>query len=114
MVISEAGYVPFLTELTTIDTYGLCDRRLAQTKGTRGSLGLSLHWNMDDPGTRYILARHPDIIVYGPEKEDLGPIWLDRYVRVATVQNRMHIYARKDSTAVDIYMPSSGPGAQTP
>ncbi len=96
MVISEGGYVPFLTGLTTIDTYGLCNRELAAIEGTRGRLGLKMHWKHDDPATQYVLSRKPDIIVRGPQEVAAPCLW-DRFDRVAICDGGMHIYARRNT-----------------
>jgi len=94
LVVSEGGYIPLLTGLRAIDTYGLCNRELAAMEGTRSRLGLKLHWTPEDPGTRYILSRNPDIIVLGPGRE-ARPNLLDRFDHAATCDGSMQIYLRR-------------------
>jgi len=100
ITVSEAGYIPFLTDLISIDTYGLCNYELARIEGTRGRLGLKVHWGDDrDPAYRYIQGRKPDLIVMGPTREPAPPA-LGDYDYLISPEDRMHIYLRRGSQAL--------------
>jgi hypothetical protein len=101
MAIQEAGYIPFLTGLAAIDTYGLCDRELARVEGRRNRLGLIHTWDRSEPGTRYILSRRPDVLVIGPcGLPEVPQRILDHYLLVASPQKRMFVFRREDSPLV--------------
>jgi hypothetical protein len=102
MAVQEAGFMPFLSGLTAIDTYGLCDRRLARLPGPRNRLGLKISWDPAEPGVQYILSRRPDLIVVGPHLDwaDAPPRFLGDYLLAATPEAGINIFRREDSTRV--------------
>jgi len=102
IVVAEGGFIPYLTDLHTIDTYGLCNRKLAHIDGLRGALGLKLTWDLTQPGSRYIASLKPDILVVGPGPRSDNPdtIWNDWHYAATTPSGRMHIYVRTDSDAL--------------
>lgn len=102
MAVEEAGYMPFLTRLATIDTYGLCNRRLARIEGHRNRLGLKLTWDPSEPGVQYILSQKPDIIVVGPviDWANAPDRFLGEYRLAASPQPGLNVFRREDSTRV--------------
>ena len=102
IAVEEAGYMPFLTQLTTIDTYGLCNRHLARIEGRRNRLGLKLTWDSSEPGVQYILSRKPDIIVVGPVVDWAAAPdrFLGDYRLAASPQPGLNVFRREDSTKV--------------
>ncbi len=102
IAIQEAGFIPFLTQLKAIDTYGLCNRELARMDGFRTSLGLELNWNPNEPGTRYILSRKPDAIVVGPCSDwaSAPERFLDTYLLAATPRAGFNVFRREDSERI--------------
>ena len=102
IAVEEAGYMPFLTELTSIDTYGLCNRRLARIDGRRNRLGLKLTWDPAEPGVQYILSLRPDIIVVGPviDWANAPDRFLGTYRLAASPQPGLNVFRREDSTKV--------------
>jgi hypothetical protein len=102
MAVQEAGFMPFLSGLTAIDTYGLCDRRLARLPGQRNRLGLKLAWDPAEPGVQYILSRKPDLIVVGPSRDwaEAPPRFLGCYRLAATPETGINVFRREDSTRV--------------
>ncbi|MBA4386759.1 MAG: hypothetical protein C0404_02190 [Verrucomicrobia bacterium] len=95
IVVKEAGFIPLLTNMHTIDTYGLCNRELAHAKGLRGKMGLKILWSLDDEATRLVLAHNPGFIVYGPESNWTPPqVFLKDFRLVATPEPGMFIFAR--------------------
>ena len=102
IVVAEGGFIPYLTDLHTIDTYGLCNRELAHIDGLRGALGLKLTWDLTQPGSRYIASLKPDILVVGPGPRSDNPdtIWNDWRYAATTPSGRMHIYVRTGSEAL--------------
>ncbi len=93
--------MPFLTELTAIDAFGLCNRELAHVEGRRNRLGLMPTWDREEPGTRDILSRKPDVIVIGPSSLTHAPQRaLGSYLLAATPQARIFIFRREDSLLV--------------
>ncbi|MFC1462626.1 hypothetical protein ACFLQU_03380 [Verrucomicrobiota bacterium] len=102
IVVAEGGFIPFLTDLHTIDTYGLCNYELARIEGLRGGLGLKITWELDQPGSRYIASLRPDILVLGPGPRSNNPdtVWDDWHYAATTPSGRMHIYVRSGSDAL--------------
>ena len=102
MAVQEAGFIPLLTDLRAIDTYGLCNADLAHMEGPRCRLGLKLTWGPEEPGTRYILGRRPDIIVVGPVLDwmQAPSRFLGNYLLVASPQAGMNVFRREDSDCV--------------
>ena len=102
MAVEEAGYMPFLTELATLDTYGLCNRRLARIEGRRNRLGLKLTWDPAEPGVQYILSQKPDIIVVGPVVDwaSAPDRFLGVYRLAASPQAGLNVFRREDSPRV--------------
>ncbi len=102
MAVEEAGYMPFLTGLAAIDTYGLCNRTLARVDGHRNRLGLKVTWDPAEPGVRYILSQKPDIIVVGPviDWANAPDRFLGVYRLAASPQAGLNVFRREDSTRV--------------
>jgi len=102
ITIQEAGFIPFLTQLKAIDTYGLCNRELARMEGLRSSLGLELNWNPNEPGTRYILSRKPDAIIVGPCSDwaNAPEQFLGDYRLAATPREGFNVFRREDSRRI--------------
>ena len=102
MVIDEGGFIPFLTDLPAIDTYGLCNHHLARIEGRRGSLGLVITWDLSQPGSRYIASLRPDLLIIGPGPREDCPktIWNDWHYAASPPGGRMHVYVRSDSNAL--------------
>lgn len=60
LATGNAGVLPYESELTTIDMYGLCDKQIAQRVMPRMGLGPAGHEKGDG---RYVLDRKPDVIL---------------------------------------------------
>jgi hypothetical protein len=101
IAVQEGGFIPFLTNLKAIESYGLCNKELTRVPGNRGKLGLKVTWQLDDPGTRWIINQKPDFLIIGPSNDYKAPQTLfGNYALVPMQQASMFIYVRKDSPAV--------------
>jgi len=102
IAVQEAGFIPFLTGLNAIDTYGLCNARLAHMAGPRNRLGRKLTWDPADPGVQYILSRRPDVIVVGPATDwaQAPQRFIGNYLLTASPQEGMNVFRREDSAFV--------------
>jgi hypothetical protein len=73
LAVDAAGAVPYYSRLPCLDMLGLCDHTIARTPYPAGEPFVVAHARGNGP---YVLARRPDLVLYGPPPGTPQPQWL--------------------------------------